>query len=314
MQNPLSVCYAIVHDCGEDSHAICQDEQGLCLCVTDGCGGLGSKRYEALEGRTGAYIAARLAAQTFADWAEECRPAPKTINEAEKLCREIEQLLFQTLRDFADEHLRQEKSRIMGSMQKTLPTTLCAFTAYQNELCFWWAGDSRGYVLDENGLSQYTRDHLRAETDAFETLYRDAPLSNLLCADHLGKIECRRLKQEKPAAVMVATDGVYSALPSPMETEMLLLDTLRNAASYERWGKRLHRKVRRNAQDDASLLIIPLNADHFEQLKQTLLPRREVLQKHFITPLRRHRGDAAYAREKWLAYKPAYDRTEENNE
>ncbi len=299
---------------GEDSYALCCDEQGLFLCVTDGCGGLGSKRYEALDGRTGAYIAARLAAQTFAAWAQERRPAPKTAQEAQMLCRDVEQLLFETLKDFADEHLRHEKSRIMGSMQKTLPTTLCAFTAYQNELCFWWAGDSRGYVLDEDGLKQYTRDHLRTEADAFETLYRDAPLSNLICADRLGKIECRRFEQTKPAAVMVATDGVYSALPSPMETEMLFLDSLRTASSYDGWEKRLQRKLRLNAQDDAALLVIPMNADGFEQLKQALLPRREKLQKNIITPMRRHRGDMTYAREKWLAYKPAYDRTEESNE
>ena len=44
------------------------------------------------------------------------------------------------------------------------------------------------------------------------------------------------------------------------------------------------------------------------------IAKAEQLQKDIITPLRRHRDDMTYAREKWLAYKPAYDRTVESDE
>ena len=314
MRDVLRIAYDIMPGAGEDSYALRSDEQGAFLCVTDGCGGLGSRRYEMFENRTGAYIASRLASGAFASWAEECRPAPRSAQEVQILCRELENDLFHRLKGFADIHCCQEKTRITGSMQKTLPTTLCAFTAYEDQDCFWWAGDSRGYLLDEDGLHQYTRDHSRGEWDAFEMLYRDAPLQNLLSADSMGQVQCRRVQIRKPSVAVIATDGVYSALPSPMEVEMLLLDTLRAAGSFVGWGRRLDKLIRTNAQDDATLLMLPLGAGSFAEWKEAILPRRETLQKQFITPLRRHKGDLAYAREKWNAYRQGYDRTETEDE
>lgn len=310
----LRISHAVLPDAGEDSFALRSDEQGAFLCVTDGCGGLGSKRYPALENRTGAYIAARLAARAFADWAGERQLMPESEEEGQMLCRELESDLFHRLKGFADAHCSEGKGRIVGSMQRRLPTTLCAVTAQGNALCFWWAGDSRGYIMDADGLHQYTRDHVRGETDAFETLYRDAPLANLLCADKAGRIQCRRVSVSRPCVVFAATDGVYSSLPTPMEVEMLLLDTLRSSKSLLDWEKRLHKQITQNAQDDASLLLLPVGFADVEQLKSYLLPRREALQKQFITPVRRHRGDMAYAREKWRLYRTGYDRTEDSHD
>ncbi len=310
----LKINHAVLPDAGEDSFALRSDEQGAFLCVTDGCGGLGSKRYANLENQTGAYLAARLAARAFDEWAQECRPMPHMAEEAQIHCREAERALYDRLKGFGDVHCTEEKSRIMGSMQRRLPTTLCAATIEKQDVCFFWAGDSRGYVMDASGLRQYSRDHVRGETDAFETLYRDAPLSNLLSADKLGRIQCRSVHLDKPSLVMAATDGVYSSLPTPMEVEMLLLDTLRLARSLPDWEKKLHKQVAANAQDDATLLIAPVGFEGFEQMKAVLLPRREALQKQFITPVRRHKGDQAYARAKWQQYRAQYDCTEDSHE
>lgn len=310
----LRVNYSVLPEEGEDSFALRSDEQGAFLCVTDGCGGLGSKRYAALENRTGAYIAARLAARTFAQWAEERRPVPSAHEEAELLCREAEREIFDRLKGFADVHCSEAASRIVGSMQRRLPTTLCALTAQGNALCFWWAGDSRGYVLDADGLHQCTRDHLRGEADAFESLYRDQPLANLLCADRLGRLQASRFQPEKPCIAMVATDGVYGSLPTPMEVEMLLLDTLRLSRSLADWEKKLTKQLAKLAQDDATLLLLPVGFADFEQLKAALLPRRDALQKQFITPVRRRRGNLPFAREKWALYRPEYDWTEGRHE
>ncbi len=310
----LQINHAVLPDAGEDSFALRSDEQGAFLCVTDGCGGLGSKRCETLENRTNAYIAARLAARAFERWAQEHLPVPADAESGAILCKELSDTLFHMLKGFADVHFAQEKSRISGTMQRRLPTTLCALTAQQNRLCFWWAGDSRGYVMDADGLRQYTCDDVRGETDAFETLYRDAPLSNLLCADKPGTVHLRRVQVNQPSIAMVATDGVYSSLPAPMEVEMLLLDTLKAVGSMREWERRLQKRVAANAQDDATLLLLPVGFENFEQIKAVLLPRRAILQKQFITPVRRHRGDIHYAREKWLQYKPGYDRTEDNHE
>ena len=314
MHQILRINHAVLVDECEDSFALRSDEQGAFLCVTDGCGGLGSKRYAQLENRTGAYIASRLAARAFAEWAQERLPVTLNEEEGQVLCNELSDALWHALKGFADGRCTEETSRIVGSMQRKLPTTLCAATVKQNKLNFWWAGDSRGYVLEADGLKQLTKDDLRGNTDAFESLYRDAPLSNLLSADQRGRIRMRSVALAEPTVVIAATDGVYSSLPSPMEVEMLLLDTLKTARNMKEWERRLNKSIAMNAQDDATLLLLPVGFEHFEQLKTTLLPRREKLQKQFITPVRRHRGDIAYAREKWLQYKPGYDCTEENHE
>ncbi|MBR6569407.1 MAG: protein phosphatase 2C domain-containing protein [Clostridia bacterium] len=310
MQDVLIINHSVVLDEGEDCFALRSDEQSAFLCVADGCGGLGSKRYENLNGQTGAYIASRNAVKAFEAWADERHPSPVSEEEALTLCREVEGALFHRLKMFAETNCPQGKGRIVGSMQRTLPTTLCAYTSYAGVNGFWWAGDSRGYVMDADGLHQYTRDHVRGETDPFETLYRDAPLSNLLSADKIGRIQWRRVDAMKPGVVMVATDGVYSSLPTPMEVEMLILDTLKAARSYSEWEKKLRVQIARNAQDDATLLIRPTGVSDFEQLKEALLPRREIIQKQFITPVRRHKGQVDYARAKWKLYQSGYDRSE----
>ena len=48
---------------------------------------------------------------------------------------------------------------------------------------FIWAGDSRGYTLDAEGLHQYTRDDARGNPDAYEGLLLDRPLTNFVSAD-----------------------------------------------------------------------------------------------------------------------------------
>lgn len=309
----LVVHHAVLPENGEDSFALRSQEQGAFLCVADGCGGLGSKRYAALENRTGAYLAARLAVNTFAEWMEN-HPSPQNDSEADVWRVKLENALNERFKSYADSHCREESSRITGTMQRRLPTTFCALTETENKLCFCWAGDSRGYVMDANGLHQYTRDHLRGGTDAFETLYCDAPLSNLISADKPGKLESRMIDVSGPCVVLLATDGVYSSLPTPMEMEMLLLDTLRKAGSSADWERKLHYQIARNAQDDATLLTLIRGYDSFDQLKANLLVRRDALQKQFITPVRRRRGDLAYARQKWLQYKCEYDRTETGHE
>ena len=66
----LQINHAALPDAGEDSFALRSDEQGAFLCVTDGCGGLGSRRYAALENRTGAYVAAHLVTNAVQSWAQ----------------------------------------------------------------------------------------------------------------------------------------------------------------------------------------------------------------------------------------------------
>ena len=57
-------------------------------------------------------------------------------------------------------------------------------------------------------------------------------------------------------------------------------------------------------------LLAPLGFETIEDAREALAPRRALLQKRFITPVRRKRRDIAFARGKWQEYRTAYDWTE----
>jgi len=311
----LSVSHAVLPDEGEDSFVLRENPALSWMGVADGCGGLGSRRYAGVENHTEAYLAARLVTQAFAAWAQERRALPSSPEDGRRLCRELESDISQVLKAFSAKQDHAEVTRIVGSMQRRLPSTLCAVlsttvvTAWQ-EICFLWAGDSRGYVLDANGLHQCTQDHLRGEPDAFEALYRDAPLSNLFSVDQPAKLSMRRLRAPLPCVVVLATDGVFGSLMTPMEMEKLLLDTLLSAKSMRSWERKLGNQIRKLAQDDATLLLQPCGIADLDDLKRRLAPRREILQKQYITPVRRRKRDVAFARERWQAYRQEYDWTQ----
>jgi len=303
----LAFSHEVLAGNGEDSFAVLKNDVFHAMCVADGCGGLGSRRYPAFDGHTGAYAASRLAVQVFEAWVKERRHPllPEEI-------KTLEETLEKAFRTAADRHCATQGIRITGSMQRRLPTTFCAAVTDEKTADFFWAGDSRAYVLDAAGLHQCTRDHLKGTPDPFENLYRDMPLSAYLSADTPVKLSTAHVRlPEAPYAVILATDGAYSALPTPMEFEMLLWDALKAAKSWTAWRQKLQKAVSRIAQDDATLTILPIGTADYPAFQQALLPRRETLQKQFITPVRRRKGDMTFARERWQEYRITYDWTED---
>ena len=308
--NAFAFSHAVLPENGEDSFALRKNADHQFLCIADGCGGLGSRRYPALDDHTGAYAASRLATHMACEWSAS-QSIPTTNEGVQLLCRTLEQETDRLFRAIADEKCRTSGIRITGSMQRCLPTTFCAALTDEQRACFLWAGDSRACVLDANGLHQCTADHLKGSPDPFESLYRDTPLSAYLCADTPAKLSARCVGLSSPCAVVLATDGAYNALPTPMEFEMLLLDTLKSAKNQASWKRKLETAVARIAQDDATLAVCMFGAEDFEAFKQAILPRRETLQKQFITPVRRKKGDVDFARGRWQLYRPNYDWTQE---
>ena len=307
----VKACTAVLPGDGEDGFALRLDGESAMLCVCDGCGGLGAARYEALQGRTGAYWASRIAAQQADAWASAPWTLPSNAEQGEAFKAELEQALSSALRAFSRAH-PPSASRVVGSLRRTLPTTICLAlvsegAATWREVCFAWAGDSRGYLLDANGLHQCTADHLRGAPDAFESLALDAPLSNFLSAEQPVRLSLRRLRATLPCLALVATDGAYACAPTPMEFEMLLLDYLKRAASWKGFERALSLSLRRLACDDATVLADVRGFLSFQEARSVLLPRREALKRGFVTPVRRRREDRAFARERWERYRADYD-------
>jgi hypothetical protein len=80
-----------------------------------------------------------------------------------------------------------------------------------------------------------TEDDLASQRDAFDSLFLDAPITNYLCADRPFTLHEKTVELPEKGLLVLATDGAYHALPTPMHLEALLLDTLEQAASKRRW-------------------------------------------------------------------------------
>lgn len=298
---------------GEDSFSILSKPPVSLLCVADGCGGLGSRRYAELDGQTGAYAASRVATQSVKRWAAACRCLPKTPAEGKEWQHSLQETLETDLNAFVQEHrLTEGSSRIVGSMQRLLPTTLCmALYDMGERACFLWAGDSRGYVLDEDGLHLYTRDDVKFRMDELERLRCDAPLSLCVSADRPVRLHLRSVALPKQGLLICATDGVYGCVFSPMELEEIFLASLTGAQDAATWQRRLAAAIRRLAGDDATLCCLPFGFAHFDEMKRFFEPRLELLRREHLDGLRRHPGDGGVLRESWKRYQPGYDRIEE---
>ena len=311
----IQVNLAVVPEYGEDSFTFRRDARSGFLCVTDGCGGLGARRYADVNGHTGAYLAARLVADCIGRWEKENQiPFVQTEAEGRVLCKELAARLAKEVQRFEAAHVKEGGTRIVGSMQRALPTTLCALLfrhAPKNLLdcLFLWAGDSRGYVLNSCGLHQITADHTGQGMDALTGLYHDAPLQNMINADEPFTISARRLRTESPCVVITATDGAFVYLPTPMEFEGLLLSALNESSGIEMWQKKLENMLKKVASDDCTVLMAMTGYESFESLKKTMEKRYVELQREFITPVRRRRQQLDYAQEKWEIYREAYDWT-----
>lgn len=300
----IRICHAAVKDSCEDSFAygVC-DSCGM-LGVFDGCGGLGARRYERQDNRTGAYIASRVAAKTVMEWFDG-RRVFGDFKVAEDVSDELKQRLDGELGE-KSRQLDHGNHRTGGTMIRPFPTTaaiaLHDWSAKERLLCQCvWAGDSRVYILKPDRLRQCTADDLRINNDAFENLYNDSPLSNLIAADGEYRLNSVRVACGYPAIIIAATDGTFGYLPSPMHYEWLMLDALMNSRSPEEFEFELGGRIGEIAEDDATLVMAAFGWNSFADMRAAFTQRHA----HLRQRLEEARDDAAL-REFWDEYKQGY--------
>jgi len=279
------------------------------MCVADGCGGLGSRRYPALADHTGAYAASRLATRLLKQWGKDL-PLPAAQEEGRMLQFVLQQRMQEQFQAFANKY-HMDAGRIVGSMQRILPTTLCALLfasrGQDAEGCFFWAGDSRGFVLDGDGLHQYTQDDVKSQKDVLERLYGDSALTLCLSADQPATLHLRHFVVRKPCLLLCTTDGSYSCLPTPMEMEMMLLSTLAAAGDMPSWQRKLASALRKLVSDDATVTLAPVGFESFAEIKQFFMDRKKHLEEKYISPVRLSGQKLEKARECWQEYRLQYE-------
>ena len=80
----LSIQYSPAPERLEDCFALLDDSQSAFLCVADGCGGLGSRRYPELNNQTGASLAAGLVVEAASGWWRQGQTTPHTLEQGQK--------------------------------------------------------------------------------------------------------------------------------------------------------------------------------------------------------------------------------------
>lgn len=288
---------------GEDSHLLAIQERGGVAAVFDGCGGSGAKVYPEFGNRKGAYLASRVLAESSERWFRSwCREPYAVIGgQGAALKTEIDRQLG-ILKERGE-----TESLLLGSMSKEFPSTLAAAAAAEQKegmaADFLWSGDSRGYILDADGLHQITVDDV-ANPDALFNLREDAGMTNVVSASHEYVIHERIVRLSMPCILLTATDGCFGYLKSPMEFEKLLLRTLLRSDSAAQWEHELDKEICAVAGDDYTMCMLLLGFGSFENLRDSLKKRWKYMEKRY-----RDAGELSEEEllSQWQEYKGNYE-------
>lgn len=298
----FSFCRERVDGKGEDSCCYRLDERGGLIAAFDGCGGSGAESYEKLGNHTGAYLASRIAAAATFHWYEQQASADDFDIEALGAC--IEESLVT-----CEGYSNQPQSKIRGSITKTLPTTMAALAikrvdANTTNMMAISAGDSHLYQLDQKGLKQLNEDDV-AGGDAFSNLYHDPPMTNVISLGGGFRLNARAMALFGQCILIAATDGCFGYLRSPMEFEMLLLETLMESESVDEWQDRIETAIDEVAGDDQTLLALIYGFREFADLKRALKPRYMKM-ADLLSSIEGSEDEFDQRSEIWKQYSPSY--------
>lgn len=309
----LSFCRDMVPDHGEDSycHSFC-DTAGM-LGVFDGCGGAGARKHSMYSDRTEAYIASRLCAGAFYDSFREHFPGDLTADD-------VAQLFSKKAIDRLEENKPADSGEmILGSMVRTLPTTVAVAMLQPVEngevqVSAIWAGDSRVYLLNEEGLAQLTVDDTSVP-DPMETLYEDGVLKNIFCSDRRVRVHCKSIRVKPPFVALAATDGCFGYVSTPMEFEGLLLHALLNADTPAQWEELMAENIGSLAGDDHTLCMAAVGYKTFDNVQNAFQDRYSHLLNKYLRPVSELPVDDRQSRyDLWNTYKTDYMRYLEDQE
>ena len=293
---------------GEDCYSYSFDSTDVgYIAVFDGCGGMGSKQYPKANNKTGARIASRAAAcitdelnveKLFTFDGSDSNTLQARLKEA-----------FQRIK-YADD---SDGAALMGGdLFKSLPTTAAIAVIKNNDnsrmVCeYLWAGDSRGYFLDADGLCQVTKDDLKTEEDAFSNIRSDGRMSNVIHADGDFRINSEALILDKPIMIIASTDGAFDYFSSPMEFEYVILSTLLESDSAEKWEARLSEAISPITGDDFSLCAALFGFTSFGDCKKYYRERFDYLTNKYISRITEDTTEKEL-RSLWSSYKLSYYR------
>lgn len=285
-------------DCGFEAYTC---EAGI-MGAFDGCGGLGAKTCPAVSDMTEAFLASRAVGAAVKEWFSS-RSA--TVYEWD--VEFLKDLIISKL-ELCQNQTADSGPKLRGSMVRPFPSTIAmiAFQIVDGKLLTQhiWAGDSRTYILDKNGLGQISNDDIKGE-DAMSNLTRDGALTNVISVDKRFKLHSAVFTPKHPCIMFCATDGCFGYVSSPMEFEMMVLAALENATNVAEWQKLLNDDIFNRSGDDQTIAIAAFGFDDFDELKNYYADRY-----HMISRIveKFGNGDPDKKQGLWETYKPNYYR------
>ncbi len=303
----VTVFHEMKPDQGEDSYCRCFCENAGLIGVFDGCGGLGATRHREYADKTEAYMASRICSGAFFD-AFQALFSPSELVAADSFLALAAQNCERVLASCVPQP--GSAPRVLGNMVKAFPTTAAAALIQRvdkgYEIDAIWAGDSRVYLLNGEGLAQLTLDDSTAP-DPMDSIYEDGILRNILCVDKPPKLRGNRVVVKEPFLVFTATDGCFGYFSTPMEFEGILLGTLEKARNITEWEAGIHKEIQRVAGDDYTLVMAAYGFGSFDQVKKGVARRlHDLCDSYLRYTARLPLGERAPRQELWGRYAPNY--------
>jgi hypothetical protein len=256
---------------GEDSDPILHISDLMTVIgVFDGMGGAGSAECKSDFGdaHTKAYVGSRIVRDAVEKFF-------KGISEVdENFSLRLQKAIQERYKAELAKYPSSSKGGLRSTLIKEYPTTLAVACIHKVDSHYvidsYWAGDSRNYIWDKNGLFQITIDDLRGNLDPLQNLHEDAPVSNCIQADGPFTINHCRIDNYKLTdkfVVLSATDGCFGYYQSPMDFERVLVSTLKASASDVDWKNNLTKQFSKVTADDFSYSLTAFGCDNFNELK-----------------------------------------------
>lgn len=270
--------------------------------VFDGCGGLGSRICSNANGMTEAYLASRAIGSAVRTWFYQ------NIENAYDWNIDLLRNNILTNLNICEKNGGGSAVKLRGSLVRSFPSTVAAIVLQTKGKALFtkhiWAGDSRTYIMNKDGLAQISIDDIPGE-DAMSNLSRDSALINVVSSDNKFVLHSRDLVLTEPCVILSATDGCFGYVSSPMEFEKMLLESLILSSNADEWKKMLADEISVRSGDDQTIAITSFKYDTFDDMKKYYFQRYK-----YICDIV-DEFDRAPEEEKqqlWQNYKPQYYR------
>ena len=297
------ICTEKIQGSGEDCGLEAFNQNAGLIGVFDGCGGLGARICPSADNKTEAYLASRTIGNAVKLWFDYCCDA-----------RRWDLKLLDKIILIALEHCKKYSSSsssfsLKGSLIKPYPSTMAVVVSYIKQkkilTTHLWAGDSRTFFLDANGLAQISTDDINGG-DALDNLTQDGALTNVISLGGKFIVHHKTIAVERPAVIISATDGCFGYVASPMAFEFILLSSLMNSNHVEGWRENLRRTISSVSGDDQTIAIEAIGFETFSEMKESFLDRYKYIEK--IEQFSEAKGNDNIIRQLWKEYKPNYYR------